>query len=84
MRRRRPFQMPAILLAPRRRRRLQLKGVVVVGTGAGGEQQEEGRKERRERKGGGTGKEVEKGREIFGKGLVFEVIWREMTCKIRE
>lgn len=46
--------------------------------------QEKGVKERRERKGGKkTGKE-EKGREIFGKGLVFEVIWREMTCKIRE
>lgn len=41
------------------------------------------------------GREKEKGKEkkgrkslareeIFGKGLIFAVIWREMTCKIRE
>lgn len=36
-------------------------------------------KRRRERK-----RRERKREEIFGRGLVFEVIWREMTCKIRE
>lgn len=35
--------------------------------------------ERRRRKG-----EERKREEVFGKGLIFEAIWREMTCKIRE
>lgn len=61
----------------------------VCGGGERGEREEGviARKRRKrktgEKRGEKTGKE-EKGREIFGKGLVFEVIWREMTCKIRE
>lgn len=38
-------------------------------------------KKRRERK---RKRQGEKREEIFGRALVFEVIWREMTCKIRE
>lgn len=40
-----------------------------------------GAKEKAERK---RKRQGEKREEIFGRALVFEVIWREMTCKIRE
>lgn len=44
-----------------------------------------GNKKRRKRKRGEKRKKARRKREeIFGKGLIFEVIWREMTCKIRE
>lgn len=44
-----------------------------------------GNKKRPKKKGREKEKGEEKKREeIFGKGLIFEVIWREMTCKIRE
>lgn len=43
------------------------------------------RKGKKKKKRGEKRKKARRKREeIFGKGLIFEVIWREMTYKIRE
>lgn len=44
-----------------------------------GKKRRERKKEERERE-----RKERKREEIFGRALVFEATWREMTCKIRE
>lgn len=46
-----------------------------------GKKRRERKKEEKERK---RERKERKREEIFGRALVFEATWREMTCKIRE